>query len=109
MPTRPYSAAILGGLWATTSADTWSDVADALRLKATESQNEADTVRSAGDQLLAEQSGELIACRHERFVRTAIAVQDQADLYFSMARVVSECAQLIYHSQTQLDAIDRKA
>ena len=34
MPTRPYSAAIIGGLWPSTSPDAWSDVGDDLAKKA---------------------------------------------------------------------------
>jgi len=46
---------------------------------------------------------------HRMYMRDAMAVMDQSDLYQSMSNVVDEVAQLIYHARTQLDEIDRVA
>ena len=46
---------------------------------------------------------------HGMYMRDAIAVMDQSDLYQAMSSVVDEVAQLIYHARTQLDEIDRAA
>ena len=46
---------------------------------------------------------------HGMYMRDAMAVMDQSDLYQSMSNVVDEVAQLIYHARTQLDEIDRVA
>src|SRR5258708_15986652 len=46
---------------------------------------------------------------HAMYMRDAIAVMDQSDLYQRMSSVVDEVAQLIYHARTQLDEIDRTA
>jgi hypothetical protein len=109
MPTRPYSAAIIGGLWPNTSPDTWSNVADGLKQKASELSNDADTIRGVADQLLTENSGETIEAMHVMYVHDSCEVQDRADRYTSMARAVDECAQLIYHTRQRLDEIDRAA
>ena len=46
---------------------------------------------------------------HGMYMRDAMAVMDQSDLYQRMSAVVDEVAQLIYHARTQLDEIDRVA
>jgi hypothetical protein len=109
MPTRQYSPAILGGLWPTTSADSWSDVADALRQKAQADADVAAGIRRAGEGLYPDNSGYMIDGMHDMCMRDAIAVMDQSDLYQTMSGVVDEVAQLIYHARTQLDEIDRTA
>jgi len=38
---------------------------------------------------------------HRMYMRDAMAVMDQSDLYESMSNVVDEVAQLIYHARTQ--------
>ena len=109
MPTRPCSPAILGGLWPTTSADAWSDVADAMRRKAETDADSSAAIRKSADGLYPDNSGHLIDGMHSMYMRDALAVMDQSDLYHSMSRVVEEVAQLIYHARTQLDEIDRAA
>jgi hypothetical protein len=109
MPTRRYSPAILGGLWPTTSADTWSDVADALRQKAHADADASAGIRRAADGLYPDNSGHMIDGMHAMYMRDGIAVMDQSDLYQTVSSVVDEIAQLIYHARTQLDEIDRTA
>src|SRR5258708_24756417 len=109
MPTRPHSPAILGGLWPTTSADAWSDVAEVMRQKADTDADASAGIRRSADGLYPDNSGHLIDGMHGMYMRDALAVIDQSDLYQGMSRVVEEVAQLIYHARTQLDEIDRKA
>src|ERR1700722_18266333 len=109
MPTRRYSPAILGGLWPTTSPDAWSEVANMLRQKANIDGDTSAGIRGAADGLYPDNSGDMIDGMHGMYMRDAIAVMDQSDLYQSMSSVVDEVAQLIYHARSQLDEIDRTA
>src|SRR6202790_3186385 len=109
MPTRPYSSAILAGLWPTTSPDAWSDVADGLRQKAHADADTAEGIRRAADGLYPDNSGHMIDGMHGMYMRDRMAVMDQSDLYRKMSDVVDEVAQLIYHARIQLDEIDRVA
>jgi hypothetical protein len=106
MPSRPFSAAIIGGLWPTTSPDTWSDVGDGLAQKANALDGNAATIRQLADGLPAENSGKAIDAMHEMCLRQAIAVVKHADIYHSMARAVSEIARVIYSARSKLDEID---
>jgi hypothetical protein len=109
MPTRRYSPAILGGLWPTTSPDTWSRAAETLREKADGDADTASSIRRTADGLYPDNSGQMVDGMHGMYMRDAIAVMDQSDLYQSMSSVVDEVAQLIYHARSQLDEIDRTA
>jgi hypothetical protein len=109
MPTRQYSQAILAGLWPTTSADTWSDVAATLRQKSDADADTSSSIRRTADGLYPDNSGHMVDGMYGMYMRDAIAVMDQSDLYQSMSSVVDEVAQLIYHARTQLDEIDRTA
>src|ERR1700722_20362573 len=109
MPTRQYSPAILGGLWPTTSPDTWSHIADALREKSDADADSAASIRKTADRLYPDNSGQMVDGMHGMYMRDAMAVMDQSDLYQRMSAVVDEVAQLIYHARTQLDEIDRVA
>jgi hypothetical protein len=92
-----------------TSADAWSDAADALRHKADADAGTAAGIRRTADGLYPDNSGHMVDGMHGMYMRDAMAVMDQSDLYQSMSTVVDEVAQLIYHARTQLDEIDRKA
>src|ERR1700756_4156671 len=109
MPTRPFSAAIIGGLWPTTSPDVWSDVGDGLLQKASSLDGNAATIRQLADGLPAENSGKTIDAMHEMCLRQGIAVVKQADIYHSMARAVNEIARVIYSARSKLDEIDANA
>lgn len=109
MPTRPYSAAILGGLWPTTSPDSWSDVGDSLLRKSQDDSDTASAIMRAADSLLDENSGQTIEAMHGKYMGDRLAVVDQADLYQTMSEVVDQVAQLIYHARARLDEIDREA
>src|ERR1700758_2885565 len=105
MPSRPFSAAIIGGLWPTTSPDAWSDVGDGLAQKANSLDTDAATIRQLADGLAAENSGKAIDAMHEMWLRQAIAVVNQANLYHSMACAVNEIARVIYNARSKLDDI----
>jgi len=102
MPTRPFSAAIIGGLWPTTSPDAWSDVGDGLAQKANALDGNAATILQLADGLPAENSGKTIDAMHEMCLRQGIAVVRQADIYHSMARAVSEIARVIFSAVMSL-------
>jgi hypothetical protein len=109
MPTRPYSAAILGGLWPTTSPDGWSDIGDALLQKSNADSDTASTIMRSADSLLDENSGRIIEAMHTKYMGDRLAVVDQSDTYRTMSEVVDQVAQLIYHARARLDDIDREA
>ena len=109
MPTRPYSAAIIGGLWPSTSPDAWSDVGDDLAKKADSLDAGASDIRRLADGLPAENSGKTIDAMYEMCHRQAVAVIKQATIYHSMAKGVSEIARLIYSARSKLDEIDERA
>ncbi|MDG4667970.1 chemotaxis protein [Mycobacterium sp. 236(2023)] len=109
MPTRPYSAAIVGGLWPLTSADSWSDVSGAQRTKAIADADSAADIRRRADGLYNENAGKAIDGMHGMYMRDAMAIGDQADMYQTMSEVVDEVAQLVYHARSRLDAIDLEA
>src|SRR6516164_7764232 len=109
MPARPFSAAIIGGLWPTTSPDAWSDVGDGLSQKASSLEGNAATIRQLADGLPAENSGKTIDAMHEMCLRQGIAVAKQADIHHSIARAVSEIARVIYSARSKLDEIDANA
>jgi len=109
MPTRPYSAAIIGGLWPSTSPDAWSDVGDDLAKKADSLDAGASDIRRLADGLPAENSGKTIDAMYEMCHRQAVAVIKQATIYHSMAKGVSEIARLIYSARSRLDEIDERA
>ena len=109
MPTRPFSTLIIGGLWPTTSPDAWSEVGDGLAQKSAALEQNTTTIRQLADGLPADNSGRTIDAMHEMCLRQAVAVVKQADIYHSMARVVSEIARLIYSARSRLDQIDANA
>src|SRR5712671_3952856 len=78
MPTRPYSSAILAGLWPTTSADAWSDVADGQRQKAHADADIAEGIRRAADGLYLDNSGHMIDGMHGMYMHDRMAVMDQS-------------------------------
>jgi hypothetical protein len=109
MPARPFSSAIIGGLWPTTDPSGWSDVAEGLGAKAIEMEDEATSIRKAAYGLYSEDSGHMIDGMADMYRRDAVAVMDKSELYHTMCDVVDEVAQLIYHLRSQLDEIDRAA
>jgi hypothetical protein len=109
VPTRPFSPLIIGGLWPTTSPDAWSEVGDGLAQKSAALEQNTTTIRQLANGLPADNSGRTIDAMHEMCLRQAVAVLKQADIYHSMARVVSEIARLIYSARSKLDQIDASA
>ncbi len=55
-------------------------------------------IRKTADGLYPDNSGQMIDGMHGMYMRDAIAVMDQSDLYQAMSSVVDEVAQLIYHA-----------
>jgi hypothetical protein len=109
MPARPFSAAIVGGLWPNSDPGSWSDVADGLRSKASELEDQASSIRKAAYGLYSDNSGHMIDGMVEMYGRDAVAVLEKSEMYHTMSDVVDEVAQLIYHLRSQLDEIDRAA
>ncbi|ORA29863.1 hypothetical protein BST20_27820 [Mycobacterium branderi] len=109
MPSRPYSSAILGGLWPTTDPDAWSDAGEGLQHKANELEDDAATIRRSAEGLYTDGSGEMIDGMHGACIRQSHTVMDMHDSYASMAKSVNETARVIYSTRSALDAIDEKA
>lgn len=109
MPSRPFSAQTIGGLWPHTDPYALWDVAEGLEKKARELETNADNIYVAARQLAAEASGQTIDAMVDWCQRVEQTIRDHAKMYSTMAAAVSECAQLIYDARQALDLIDEKA
>ncbi|WP_421843484.1 hypothetical protein [Mycobacterium sp.] len=96
MPSRQFSATIVGGVWPHTDPQNFQTAAEAQHGKAVELLSCADTIRSKASEVAAEQSGRAIDGFCDECHREASTFTSQADRYFAIARVSEECARLIY-------------
>jgi hypothetical protein len=110
VPSRPYSALIVGGLWPASDPQSWSQSASALRHKGQELLAAADGIRHSADNVVAEgQSGHTINGFVDACHRNAHTVTAHADEYFTMADSADEIARLLDGLRQDLDGIDRQA
>ena len=109
MPTRSFSAAIVGGLWPSTTADQCSAAAAQLQSFSQLSSVRADEISQSGNGLLLLNSGQMIEAMHVTYMKDSQAVRTQSELYAVMSEAVRECARLIEDAKSQLDAIDQRA
>jgi len=109
MPTRQFSATILGGVWPLTDPTSCTSLADTQRQKAGSLLACADEARTAADNVTSSQSGATIDAFHRSAYELAAAFTQQADHYFAMARVSDEVGRLIYGLRQDLDKIDADA
>lgn len=109
MPTRQYSAMILGGVWPHTDPESFESASQAQHAKGADLLANADSVRSTAASVAAEQSGDAVDGFCETCHRYAATYTDQADQYFAISRMCEECARLIYGLREDLDEIDADA
>jgi len=109
MPQRQFSAAILGGVWPLTDPQNFQSAADAQHAKGVDLLSNADSCREAGNQVASEQSGHMIDGFVHKVNHYASTYMEQADRYFTFARVCEECARLVYGLREDLDQIDAEA
>jgi hypothetical protein len=110
MPSRPYSALIIGGLWPASDPQDWSQSGSVLRQKGQELLSAADGIRHSADNVVAEdQSGHTITGFVDACHRNAHTVTAHADEYFTMAQSADEIARLVDGLRHDLDDIDRQA
>lgn len=109
MPQRQFSATIIGGAWPLTDPQNFQSAADAQHAKGVDLLSDADSCREAGNQVAAEQSGHMIDGFVHKVNQYASTYTEQADRYFTFARVCEECARLVYGLREDLDQIDAEA
>lgn len=109
MPSRQYSAMILGGVWPGTDPESFQAAAQAQHAKGVRLLGNAESVRSTAASVAAEQSGDAVEGFCESCHRDAATYTDQAEEYFAMSRMCEECARLIYGLREDLDEIDAAA
>jgi hypothetical protein len=109
VPSRPYSALIVGGLWPASDPQSWSQSGTVLRHKAQELLASADGIRHSADNVAEDQSGHTITGFVDACHRNAHTVTAHADEYFTMAQSADEIARLIDGLRHDLDDIDWQA
>jgi hypothetical protein len=109
MPTRQYSAMIIGGAWPHTDPESFQTASEAQHTKGVDLINCAESVRSTAANVAGEQSGDAVDGFGEACHRQAATFTDQADRFFALSRMCEECARLIYGLREDLDEIDSDA
>lgn len=110
MPTRKWSAAILGRVWPRTDPEVLQDASNALRAKGLEMLRGAEGLRDLARDTAANESGQFItAFCDKQYELAAIASHQADDGYLPMSRALEEAAYLVYGLREDLDEIDRQA
>ncbi|SBS76609.1 putative methyl-accepting chemotaxis sensory transducer [uncultured Mycobacterium sp.] len=109
MPTRQYSAMIIGGAWPHTDPESFQTASEAQHTKGVDLINCAESVRSTAASVVGEESGDAVDGFGEACHKEAATYTDQADTFFALSRMCDECARLIYGLREDLDEIDSDA
>lgn len=109
MPTRKYSAMIVGGLWPLTEPETFHAASEVQHSEGVKRLQAADSIRSDARQVANEQSGHFVDGFCNWCYDFAATCTEQADRYFAMARTSEEAGRLLYGLRADLDEIDQKA
>lgn len=110
MPSREFSAMILGGSWPFTNPEDWQSLAEAQHAKGAALIAAAETLQGEADRVAGEQSGAAIDGYHERLYREAARLADEADQWwFPASRAAKEIGELYSGQREDLDALDRAA
>lgn len=110
MPSRHYSALIIGGLWPTSDPQEWAQSASVMQDKGRQLIEMAEQIRSKAHDVPTEgQSGQAIDAFVQKATANARTVTAHADRYFTMAGVSNEVGRLLYGLQEDLDGIDAEA
>jgi hypothetical protein len=108
-PSRQFSTTILAGSWPQTDPASCDALAQAQHNKAVDLLGNADDVRGAANQLIAEQSGATIEAFHQSSHELASTMTGHADTYFAMSRASTESGRIMSALQEDLDRIDYRA
>ncbi len=110
MPTRRYSAQIIGQVWPRTEPAALQDAAEAQHTKGASTVQCAQELRGLADSVAATQRGEFVeAFWHKQYEYAYTAMEQADDGYFVMARALLDAAHLVYGLREDLDEIDRQA
>ncbi|PBA42294.1 hypothetical protein CKJ63_07390 [Mycobacterium avium] len=109
MPSRQFSATIIGGAWPRTDPSDIQSAAEAQHRKGVRLLNNAEAARSEAAEVAAEQSGEAVDGFCAKCHSYAATFTSQADRYFALERTSEECARLTYGLREDLDQIDAEA
>jgi sugar (pentulose or hexulose) kinase len=110
MPSRPYSALIIGGLWPMSDPAAWVQSGTALADKGNDLLGHAHTIRHSANNVVGEgQSGHTIDGFVDACHRNARTVTSHADQYFDMSDSAHEIARTIDGLRQDLDQIDEQA
>ncbi len=110
MPSRPYSALVVGGLWPASDPESWQQSGTVLEQKAHELLSQADQIRQTADAVPAQgQSGQTVEGFVSASHRSAQTVTGHADEYFTMAGAAHEISRVLHGLRSDLDDIDRQA
>lgn len=110
MPTRKYSAQIIGQVWPRTDPGVYQAAAEALHAKGVENLDGAVRLRGLADSVAATESGEFVnGFCGKQYELAFLATYQADDGYFVAARALTEIAELSSGLREELDEIDRQA
>jgi hypothetical protein len=109
MPSRQFSAAIVGAVWPHSDPEGCQTVSEGQHQKGVELLECADRTRADAARVAAEQSGQTVDGFCDDCHQKASAYTDQADHYFAMSRVSEEVGRLLYGLREDLEKIDAEA
>lgn len=109
MPSRQFSAAIVGASWPVTEPSSFQSASEAQHQKALRLLECAERTRAEADRVRADQSGDLVDGFSGACHRYAATYVEHADQWFAMSRVSAECAFLVDGLRQELDQLDDHA
>lgn len=109
MPSRQFSAAIVGGSWPCTDPSSFQTASEAQHQKALSLLECSGRTRADAERVRAEQCGDLVDGFGDECHRHAATYVDHADRWFAISRISAECAWLTGGLREELDGIDDRA
>jgi hypothetical protein len=109
MPSRQFSAAIVGAVWPHSDPEGCQTVSEGQHQKGVELLECADRTRADAARVAAEQSGQTVDGFCDDCHQKAATYTAQADHYFAMSRVSEEVGRLLYGLREDLEKIDAEA
>jgi len=109
MPSRQFSAAIVGGAWPCTDPSSFQSASEVQHQKALTLLECAERTRADAERVRADQSGDLVDGFTGACHRHAARYVQQADQWLSISRISAECAWLTDGLREELDGIDDRA
>ena len=108
-PSRQFSAAIVGGTWPCTDPSAFQAAAHAQHQKAMALLECAERTRADAERVRTDQTGDLVDGFTGACDRQAAIFVHQADQWFSISRISTECAWSTDGLRHELDGIDERA